>query len=128
MAQPPSQQPTASGGSGLDTKMASTLCYALWWITGIIFLVLDGKRDPEIRFHAWQSIAFFGGISVLNFGFSIIGGIIGGGVGALFAILSTLLGLGGFIVWIVILIQTYQGKRLVLPIAGAFAEQQAAKG
>ena len=125
MAQPPYQQPPAtSGGSGLDPKLASTLCYALWWITGVVFLFID-KENAEVRFHAWQSIAFFGGVTVLNIGLNIIAGITG--IGAL-GLIGSLANLVGFIVWIIILIQTYQGKRMVLPIAGPFAEAQAAKG
>lgn len=126
-SQPPPQQPTTTGGSGLDTKLASTLCYALWWLTGIVFLVID-KDNPEVRFHAWQSIAFFGGITVLRIGLGIIGGLAGTAVGVIFGLLNLLISLGAVIVWIVIMIQTYQGKRVVLPIAGPFAEQQAAKG
>ena len=127
MAQPPYQQPpAAAGGSGLDTKLASTLCYALWWITGIIFLFID-KDNAEVRFHAWQSIAFFGGVTVLRIGLSIIGGLLGD-LGVIFGIINLLITLAAIIVWIIILIQTYQGKRMVLPVAGPFAEAQAAKG
>jgi len=42
-------------------------------------------------------------------------------VGALFP----LIGLAGFILWIFLLISAYQGKKIVLPLVGPLAEQQA---
>jgi len=40
------------------------MCYALGWITGIIFFLIDGR--PMVRFHAAQSIVTFGGLHILR--------------------------------------------------------------
>src|SRR5579864_7354489 len=54
MGAPP---PPPMASSGMQENMASALCYALGFITGILFLVLDPyKNNRNIRFHAWQSI------------------------------------------------------------------------
>jgi uncharacterized membrane protein len=39
--------------------------------------------------------------------------------------LSSLIGLGFFVLWVIMLIQTYQGKTIVLPLIGPIAQQQA---
>src|SRR5215471_8564697 len=47
----------APPAGGMADNVASTLCYGLGLITGIIFLVLAPyNRNPAIRFHAFQSI------------------------------------------------------------------------
>ncbi len=41
----------------MTDNMAAALCYALGFITGILFLVLAPyNQNREIRFHAFQSI------------------------------------------------------------------------
>src|SRR5579862_8735191 len=55
---PPPAYSTQS--SGLADNMASALCYALWILTGVLFLVLEPyNRNRAIRFHAFQSIFVF---------------------------------------------------------------------
>jgi len=43
---------------GLDENIEGLLCYALGWISGILFLVLK-KENKFVRFHAMQSLATF---------------------------------------------------------------------
>jgi hypothetical protein len=43
--------------SGLAENVAGLLCYALGWLTGLIFLLID--KRPFVRFHAAQSIVDF---------------------------------------------------------------------
>ncbi|HSM85524.1 MAG TPA: zinc-ribbon domain-containing protein [Candidatus Limnocylindrales bacterium] len=43
--------------AGMQRNVAGLLCYILGIITGIIFLLIEPyKRDPFVRFHAFQSI------------------------------------------------------------------------
>ena len=39
--------------------------------------------------------------------------------------LSSLVGFGFLILWIILLVQTFQGKTMVLPVIGPIAQQQA---
>ena len=45
--------------------VAGPLCYLLGVVSAIAFLILE-KRDHEVRFHAYQSLATFGGLFVLS--------------------------------------------------------------
>src|SRR5215472_14181377 len=112
----------AAGGAMTD-NVASTLCYVLGLITGIIFLVLAPyNRNPNVRFHAFQSIFLHVACIVLAIGLNIVLGIL-----HMFSLyfLSSLVWLGAFLLWIFMLLQTYQGKTIVLPVIGPIAQQQA---
>ena len=74
-AQPPPPPPPPAAGwapapgvpvasaSGMQENLAGCLCYALGWLTGIIFLLID--RRPFVRFHAAQSIVVFGALTII---------------------------------------------------------------
>src|SRR5581483_12059622 len=48
---------TAAPAQGLETNVASALCYLLGLVTGIIFLVIAPyNQNKTVRFHAFQSI------------------------------------------------------------------------
>jgi uncharacterized membrane protein len=49
---------------GIDPRIEAVLCYVLGWVTGLIFFFLE-KQDRQVRFHAMQSILFFGSLNVL---------------------------------------------------------------
>lgn len=113
----------------MPSNVAATLCYLLFWLTGIIFLVVEPySRDRNVRFHAWQSIFVFGGLFALHIALtivSIVASQILGILGILFSMLLLLLHLGGMVLWIVLMIKAYQGQRWVLPVVGPMAEEKA---
>ena len=50
-------------------------------------------------------------------------------VGQLLVLLvSMVVGLGFFVIWLVLVVKALQGERFKLPLVGDFAEQQAAAG
>lgn len=102
-------------GMGLEPNIAGLLCYAVGWVTGIIFLILE-KENQLVRFHAVQSIVVFGAFTVVNIVLSFIP-IIGW-------IFAWFLGIGAFILWIILMFKAYQGQKYMLPWAGNFAEKQ----
>jgi len=98
--------------------VASGLAYVVTIITGIIFLLTD--KRPEVRFHSMQAILF--GIVWVVIGFLSSGVRLG-----LLSVLFWLASIGMFVLWIVLMIQGFQGNHFKLPIIGDLAEQQAAK-
>jgi uncharacterized membrane protein len=106
----------------LTDQLAAALCYALLLITGILFLVLEPySRNRTIRFHAFQAI-FLG---VAWFAVIFVASIIFGAMRLFF--LMPLFELAFFILWIYMIVSTYQGKTVVLPVLGPLAQQQAGK-
>lgn len=122
----------APSAVGLQENVAGALCYAVGLITGVLFLVLAPyNQNPRIRFHAFQSIFFNIVWIILHFTFSIVLGAMGYQLlGALMGILTSLvflvIGLGGFLLWLVLMFKAYNNTPLVLPIIGPIAQKQAA--
>lgn len=110
--------PEAESSTGLSANVAGLLCYVAGWITGIIFIVLE-KKSIFVKFHAWQSIMTFGVLTVAYLIFSWIP-FIGW-------ILSILIGILMFVLWIILIIQAGTGKMWKVPLAGDWAEKQISK-
>jgi uncharacterized membrane protein len=110
-----SKDPGTKTNSGIEPNLAGLLCYAVWWITGIIFLLIE-KENKFIRFHAIQSIFTFGAISIIQ--------IILGFIPVVGWILGVIVWVAAFILWILLMYQAYQGKMFKLPIVGDIAEKQ----
>ncbi len=121
--QPASEAPSSSAApaaGGMSDNVAGTLCYVLGFITGILFLILEPyNRNKAVRFHAFQSIF----LSVALLAINIVLNIILPFVATL--VISPLISLAAFILWIYLLIKTYQGHKVVLPLIGPIAEKQA---
>lgn len=98
---------------GLEENIAGLLCYALGWITGIVFLVLE-KENKFVRFHAMQSIATFLPLMVIVWVIGLIP-FIGWAI-------SPLIGLLALILWLILMFKAYQGEMYKLPVVGDFAE------
>ena len=112
---------TEKSSTGLDANLAGALCYALGWVSGIVFLVLE-KDSRFVKFHAVQSIATFLGFTVIWFVLVSL---------PLFwlvaLVLSPFVALAAFILWILLMVKAYNGERFKLPFVGNIAEQQASK-
>ena len=100
--------------TGLAENVAGLLCYALGWVSGIVFLLIE-PDNKFIRFHAIQSIIVFGALTIVGFILSLIpfAGIVFG----------WLIGVAGFILWVVLMVKAYQGIRYKLRWAGDFTEK-----
>ncbi len=115
----------------LDPKLARVLCYALGWVTGLIFYFVEENKN--IRFHAMQSIIAFGVITILLIGISLIGSIVLLAVsfigflvpiiGALIGVINLLIGLGTLLLWLYCLLNAYQDADFRLPVIADNAEK-----
>ena len=111
---------TDESATGLEPNVAGFLCYGLWWITGIVFLVLE-KEDHFVRFHAMQSIVTFGTIHAVIIAMGIFGII--PFVGIVFKIMMAILGFASLGLWLFLMLKAYQGERYKLPYAGELAQR-----
>lgn len=108
----------AKTSTKLEENVAGLLCYVLGWVSGIVFLILEPK-NKFVRYHAIQSIIVFGAITIVSliFGWIPIVGVV----------ISTLLGILAFILWIVLMVKAYRGTKYKLPVSGNMAEKWAGK-
>lgn len=121
----PSNTPSTSGG--LTPNLAGALSYLLGPVTGIIFLVLE-RTNNFVRFHAMQSTVLGVAWIVLSIALSVLSGVVPV-IGWIFGLLiSIVLGIGGFILWLLLMWNAYQGKEWELPVVGPFARKQLRSG
>jgi uncharacterized membrane protein len=128
---PPPSPPMGIANAQMTSNVAGALAYLAGLVTGIIFLVLEPyKRDPFVRFHAFQSI--FLNVALIIFGivwsniitmmvFSI------GFLFGLFGLIGTLVYLAFFIFWLFLMYKAYNNETYKIPIIGDIAAKQAAK-
>jgi uncharacterized membrane protein len=124
-------KPEAESSTGLSANVAGLLCYVAWWITGIVFVVLE-KKSKFVKFHAWQSIMTFGVLTVVQIILSIIGTIAWttspfGGLWLFAHVLGIIVWVISVGLWIALMLLAYQGKMWKVPGAGNWAEKQASK-
>jgi uncharacterized membrane protein len=100
---------------GMRVPRAGWLSYLGGWVTGLIFLLLK-RENSFVRFHAMQSLIFFGAMSIVTTVFSSIPLLDSIGAG---------LGFVSFICWIVLMVRAARGRYYKLPIIGDYAEKWA---
>jgi len=103
-------------------KIKGALTYFLGPVSGIFFLLTEKKND-YIRFHAMQSTVVFGAILLLHVVLGIVPVL--GWIIAL--LLSPLITLITFVLWLFLMCKAYSGARYKLPYFGELAEKQLAK-
>ena len=117
-------QPAMAAAAPMADNVASMLCYVLGFITGIVFLVMQPyNQNRTVRFHAFQSIFLSVGVFIIRWAFGIVMFSMFHFWSMLFLI--SLIDLAIFALWLFMLIATYQGKTIVLPLVGPLAQQQA---
>ena len=110
--------------SGLSDNAAGGIAY-ITIIPAIVFLIMEPfKKSPFIRFHAWQSIFFFVAWAVVDILVGAVQHLVPSAVFLTFTVLQ-LVGLAIFVVWLIVFISAFGGKRIKLPVIGDLAEKQA---
>ncbi|QBD82262.1 hypothetical protein EPA93_42310 [Ktedonosporobacter rubrisoli] len=112
--------------TGESQIIGGVLCYALGWFSGLLF-ALFGWQNRYIRFHALQSLAFFGLINLLDVAlfFSYLGLERMAHVFALhrifalpFMFILFIINVIAFVGWLVGMIQAARGQYYKMPIVG----------
>lgn len=118
----PNVPPTPSGEErsklNIDANLAGALCYLFVCLSGLVFFLLE-DQNKRIRFHALQSLLLFSILWAMQV-MTLLLSIFGGGF-ELWSILNSLVGLAQFVLWLVLVIRTFQGHTIVVPVVGHFA-------
>ena len=114
---------TGPTSTGVEPRLSVLLCYSAWWISGLIFLIIE-QQHRAVRFHAAQSVVLFGGLSL------VIGMLSAGSVGMLVVsaaafqaarLLVYLVWIGAVAIWMLLMLKTFQGETWRVPFASDLA-------
>jgi uncharacterized membrane protein len=104
----------------MNVNLACALCYLLGCVSGILFFVLE-TQSKKIRFHALQSILIFtllAFLSVLSAFLAIVTDFVP------FQLATSAVWILQFVVWLFMILRSYQGKTIKIPGIGDFAQEQ----
>ena len=100
-----------------DSRLFAALAYSLGFITGAFFYFVK-KDDDNVRFHATQSMFWFGALWIVSL---VLTATL---IGILLVPVVGLVGLGS---WLFLMYKAYNGEKVMLPIFGEMAEKFAAQ-
>ncbi|HQZ40553.1 MAG TPA: hypothetical protein PLH72_16095 [Vicinamibacterales bacterium] len=115
---------TGPSTTGIDARLASVLSYSVWWVTGILFLILE-RRDRLVRFHAAQAVVLFGSVSLLL-------ALLGASSAVALAVssqaypvvraLGNLVWVAGVVLWLVLVVRAWRGDTWRVPLVATLAD------
>lgn len=111
--------------TGLSDNAAGALAY-LTFVPAIVFLVLPPYNNSSyVRFHAWQSIFLSAAVFVVSLllSFVLVFFMVFGPF--ILEVITRLIWLLWFALWIVCVVKALNGQRFKLPVIGDLAEKQA---
>ena len=105
--------------TGLSQPVSVLLAYLFSWVGGVVFLLIE-KENRFVQFHAAQS-------TVMGLLYTVVIGVLGALsaipiLGFVFAIASALIWLVVLIVTVLLIVQSYHGHLIKLPVIGDLAE------
>jgi uncharacterized membrane protein len=111
---------TGDTSTGVEPRLAAVLCYIAWWLSGLVFLIIE-QRHRGVRFHAAQSIILFGGLSVLIALLSVLSvGMLVVSAAAFQAARIVVSGvwIASIAIWLVLMLRTFKGETWRVPFVG----------
>jgi uncharacterized membrane protein len=113
----------------MEPNVAAGLSY-LTWVAGLIFFLVE-KQNRFVRFNAMQEILLTAAYVIVQIVLGIVVGILGSISSTLALIASPLyglLGLAAFVLWVICIINAFQGKYFKIPFIGDYAERWSGGG
>ena len=120
--------PAGASSLNIEPNLAALLSYLVipfFPIAALIIFLME-KRNRFVRFHALQSLILGVGLIILSIVVRIVAYV--PILGTVIACLSILVTLAALVLYVILMIQGFQGKYFKLPIIGDYAERYANQG
>jgi uncharacterized membrane protein len=114
--------------TGLSPRTALLLAYSGWWVTGVLFWLVE-RRDRVVRFHAAQSMVVFGLSALLTVtfgGLSLMSLSFFPRLFTVFAAIAAVSWTAGTVLWVVMMWSALRGRNWRVPGAEVWASRLAA--
>lgn len=125
MIEPDARGLTGPTSTGVEPRVSALLCYAAWWVSGLVFLIIE-QQHRVVRFHAAQSIVVFGGCSVLIAlftGLRIGMLIVSAAAFSAATLLVYVMWIATVGLWCVMMVKTFRGETWRVPLASDLADR-----
>ncbi|MEK9200899.1 MAG: hypothetical protein AAB909_02925 [Patescibacteria group bacterium] len=98
-----------------DNSTKAALCYipVAGAVLSVVFLVLESD-NKVLKWHAVQSLLLTVCVAALNFAFMVT---------VFLAILVPVINIAGFVIQLVLLVKTYQGEKMNLPLVSEWTSK-----
>jgi uncharacterized membrane protein len=126
---PDSESWRLTGGAtstGIEPRLAAILSYAAWWLSGLVFLIIE-QQHRGVRFHAAQSLVLFGGLSI------VIGLLAMLSVGIILVVSTSAFQIARLLVsavwivavvlWLVLMVRALKGETWRVPFVAEIADK-----
>jgi uncharacterized membrane protein len=116
---------TGSTSTGVEPRLSALLCYSAWWVSGLIFLIVE-QQHRAVRFHAAQSVVLFGGLSlvIVMLSAASVGMLVVSAAAFQAArLLVYLVWMGAVAIWMLLMLKTFQGETWRVPFASDLASR-----
>lgn len=115
--------------TGLSPRVAATLAYLGWWVTGVLFWFIE-RRDPFVRFHAAQACTAFGLVATFILAFLVLAvaslSFVPSAFGP-FLWAAAVTWVGGLVLWAAAMWMAGSGRMWRIPLAAELADRVARK-
>jgi uncharacterized membrane protein len=112
----------------MDAKNEALLSYLFWWLSGLVFFLIE-RKNSFVRFCAAQSFILMGGAFVLIVILRLltlvplIGFVLSPALTCAFFVVL----IPSVLLWIFLMVQAHRGVKVKLPIIGDYAERLVAR-
>jgi uncharacterized membrane protein len=111
--------------TGLAPNAAAALSYLAWWVSGLLFFLIE--RDSRfVKFHAAQSMVALGSLWALGlvmWAFAFAALFVSAAVFTVLLYVAYAVWLVGILIWGVSLVRAWKGDAFELPVFGALARR-----
>jgi uncharacterized membrane protein len=115
----------APSSTGLEPRTAAALSYLAGPFSGALVLMAE-TTNPDVRFHAWQSIVGLGGLGLAvlaTYVLAFVALFVSATMVSVMFIVSDVIWVVLIVVWLLCLWQAWSGGRWKLPLVGDYAER-----
>lgn len=116
--------------TGVDPRLSALLGYTAWWVSALVFLLIE-QQHRGVRFHAAQSLILFGAFSLLIGALSLLSVamlVVGASAFEAARLLVYLVWFAAVALWLLLMFRTFKGETWRVPVVADLADRVAGRG
>jgi uncharacterized membrane protein len=126
----PAIAPGEVSSLGLSPHAGAVLCYVAAWASGLLVLAIE-RQSRYVRFHAWQAFLTFvtlTAVVMVSWTVTILMAFVSPAAFRAMAVLTQVLWIVLFVVWLIALVQSIRGATFRVPVLAGVADRLTSRG